>query len=114
MPGGLKAGRRIQGTGDNGNARFVPGIPEQTGPTLAAKPAMHIGGFVSGGVKPPQCVGSNQDQVFPIRCSVGACVAVKPPAFAAVAVDYIHQLIMNFEPDPTAKASACRYRFRLL
>lgn len=46
MPGGLKVGRRIQGTGGNGNARFAPGIPKQTGPALAAKPAMHIGGFV--------------------------------------------------------------------
>jgi hypothetical protein len=41
-------------------------------------------------------------------------MTMKPPAFAAVAVDYVHQMVMDFEPDRTAKAAACCHGFGLI
>lgn len=59
-------------------------------------------------------MGLEQDKVFPIRCSVGAHMTVKTPAFAAVAIDYVHQHAMDFEPDRSAEASARCEGSRLL
>ena len=75
---------------------------------------MHIGCFIGGGAEPFQGVGLKQNEILPVRCCVRAHMAVKPPAFAAVAVNHIHQGLIYLEPDPAAKASARRNRSLLV
>ena len=108
MPAGPKTGGGIQGAGGNRNAGFAAGIPKQAGAADPAEPAMDIRGFVGGGPKPLKRVRLNQNQVFPIRRGVGSHMSMKTPAFAAVAVDHIHQWTMDFKPHPAAKTATRR------
>ncbi len=114
VAGGLESGGCVYGAGGNRNARFVPGIPEQARPAVPAETAMHVRRLVRGGVKPLQRVGLLQNQILPICGRVGPHVAMKPPAFAAVAIDHVHQMVMDFEPDRAAKTAARRHGFGLI
>jgi hypothetical protein len=74
------------------------------------EPMIFFASYVSARAKG---FGLEQDKDFPIRCSVGTHMTVEPPALAAVAIYYVHQRLMNFEPDRSTEASTRCHRSRI-
>ena len=106
MPLGGETGRWIDGPGGDGDDRQPSGIPEQARPAFFAKSTKDIRRFVRNGAIPLESFLLDPDEVFPPGGCVGADMAVKAPAFTAVAVDDGKSFADDFVANAAAKTPA--------